>query len=462
MISIFTTAILARLLTEEDFGLVAITILVVTMFDVITSVGLGAAVIRRDSIDDDEVSTFFWASVALGTCAGLLVVAVSTPAAILAGDRAAAPLVALAALTLPLSLASRIPSGLLVRSLRFRPVALVDIIGSIVHAAVAISLAQLGLGALAVVIGHVSRSAVILVGSLGASRFRPLWRFRRRALIEEMSFSLNILGADIVWYGNKNADYWFVGNRLGSAQLGIYYISFLIPTLLRWRLTRIGHDVLYPVISKIQDDKPRIVAAYLRVLHLMAFLMFPAMLGLAIVADLVIQVGFGPDWEAAIEPLRIIALGTAFASMSTVAHPIFPALGVPGLMVRTGVISLITLVVGLAFSYSNGNLSRVALAVVIAAAVGAVTVQVYTKQLIGVTHLRFLTSVFPYLASSLLMLPIVWAARRYPFGELNGSLQLLALPPIGAVAYLAAGLLWFRGAFGDQIRAVKDILTKKK
>ncbi|MDX1469019.1 MAG: oligosaccharide flippase family protein, partial [Acidimicrobiia bacterium] len=147
--SIVTTAVLARLLTDAEFGLVAITVLVVTMFDLLTSVGLGAALVRRESLDSVAFSTFFWTSLGLGVLAGGLVLLVSTPAAMLAGSEDAAPLVATSALILPFSLTSRIPSSHLIRSLRFRRVAIVNISGSVMHGVVAISLAIAGFGALA-------------------------------------------------------------------------------------------------------------------------------------------------------------------------------------------------------------------------------------------------------------------------------------------------------------------------
>lgn len=459
--SVLTTAVLARLLSSSEFGLVAITVVVLLMFDLITRVGLGASIIRRDPLTREFASTFFWASVALGVAAGGLAALISAPAATLAGSVEAAPLVALAAVTLPLNLATRVPSAMLAREFRFRTSAAIEVVGSVIHGVVAISLAFAGLGALAVVIGQIARSTAMLVGSMAKSGFRPEFLFKRHHIVEELSFSLSWLTGDLIGYSNKNADYWFVGNRLGTSALGVYYVAYVIPNLLRRRINAIGHNVIYPIVSRISDDMARIAAAYLEIVRLVSFLVVPAMLGVAVLADLVVAIGFGPEWADAVAPLRVIAVAAAITSIVVVGVPIFPALGRPQILILTGLVGLVTLVVGLAFFFDDGTLVTVALAVLVAAIVEGSIVIWKLRSVVGVQVRAFFAAVAPFVISAILMAGSIVILRSSVFDSLGHVTEGILCVVTGAILYMAIGGVVFRGAFREQLGLVKTLVLPR-
>jgi PST family polysaccharide transporter len=459
--SILTTAILARLLSNEDFGIVAITVVVVAVFDLVTRVGIGQSLVRRSELTERDASTFFWASLFLGSLAGVLAVAVSTPAATLAGSADAAPLVAAAAVTLPLGLSANVPMAFLSRRLRFRAITLIHVAASLVYGISAISLAFMGFGAWAVVIGQVARSTTIMIGCFLIAGFRPRLMFDRRVIREELGFSAGILGGGLVSYANKNVDYWFVGNRLGTGSLGLYYVAYVIPNVIRRRVTAIGDQVLYPVVAKMQDDKSRIVAMYLRVVRLISFVAIPAMIGLAAVADLAVRITFGSEWIDAIAPLRVIAVAAAVTTTIVPARPIFPAMGRPSVLVFAGLASLLALGVGLAASTTQGTLVAVAFAVLVAAIVEVVVMQRKMKSELGVQYRDFLTAFGPFAISATLMAVVVWGFRSFLADGLTMPAEAAISIAIGAMTYLAFGRLSFSSTFREQLSATKQLLGAK-
>lgn len=462
LVSIGITAVLARILAEEEFGIVAITVVVLTMFELVTRVGLGATIVRREPLTSRVTSTFFWLSILLGLGAGGLAVAISGPAAALAGSREAAPLIALAAVTLPLNMASRVPVALLSRGFRFRSRATLEIVGTVAHGVVAITLAIAGLGAMAVVIGQIARSAAQLVGAFGATRFRPSLVLDRRIIGEELSFNVGWLTADLVTYANKNTDYWFVGNTLGTGPLGIYYVAYVIPNLLRQRVTSIGHEIIYPITSRIQNDERRILSALLRVIRLVTFLVVPAMLGLAVLADLAVRIGFGPDWTEAVSPLRMIAIAAAVTSMTVIANPVFAAMGRPWLQVSNGLLALLALGIGLVVALTAGTLYAVATAVLVAASVEAGAILARLRTLIGLTLRGYLAAVFPFVSSAIVMALVLWGIRHFAIGDFHSTVQALIGVLAGGVAYLGVGALFFREDFIEQWVAVRGLVIPSR
>lgn len=458
-ISFAITAVLTRILDSDAFGLVAIAFVVVTMFDLLTRVGFGASVIRRKELDHRIASSFFWAAVGLGLVAAAVAVLLAEPTARLAGSADAAALVAAAAATLPINLGERVVGGLLTRDLRWRAVATIDVVGTFVHGVAAIGLAFAGAGAWAIIIGQIARSVFRLGGSMVAARFIPSPVILIAPLREDLRFNLNLLAGDITSYANRNLDYWFVGNRLGSSALGFYYVAYILPNLLRQRFNAIGHDVLYPVASKIQDDLQRVGAAYLRVVRLLSFLVLPTMLGLAVVADLAVRIGFGPNWDEAVAPLRLIAIGSAVMGVGVVARPIFDAIGRPGIRVRVGIVGLVALAIGLAFSWSDGTLVGVAAAVVVASSVESGLVLRAVKQVLGVGWAAQGRAVLPFLAAAVVMAGLVVGVRAL-LGPVPIVLEAAVAVVTGVVGYFGTGFALFGGQFRGELSVLRRFVGR--
>jgi len=460
LVGLLTTAALTRILSDVDYGLVAIAVVVLALFDLITAVGFGASIVRTGDLQEGLVASYFWGSILLGGAAGGLAGLLSTPAASLAGAVEAAPLIAVGALTLPLSLATAVPVGLLSRRLKFRSLAFIDIASMLTHAAVAIPLAALGFGPWAVVVGYVVRAGARLGMAMFAAKFFPRPRLRLLELKKDLGFNLSFFATDAVAYANKNADYWFVGNVLGAALLGSYYVAYVIPTLLRRRVTGVAHDVLYPIISKFQDDTERIISAYLKVTRLVAFILLPALLGLSVTADLAVRIGFGQGWDDSITPLALISIAAAVAALGVPAVPIFPAVGRPLQLVTIGGVSLLILLLTLLATTGFTSLVVVAWCVIAAAVTELVVLQTRLKTILGMSPSRWLGAIAPFGVSAIVMAVVVVGARAWVFAGLPMAIEALAAVTVGLGVYLAMGRLGYRIHFRDQLEAARALIKR--
>jgi PST family polysaccharide transporter len=207
----------------------------------------------------------------------------------------------------------------------------------------------------------------------------------------------------------------------------------------------------------MQEDRQRVVSAYLRVTRLVTFLAVPAMVGLAVLADLAIRIGFGPDWSAAVDPLRVVSIAAAVTSMAVVAAPIFGAMGRPGVLVLTSLVTLVALCAGLLLTLPDPTLTFVAMAVLCASVIELVTVLGRLRSFIGLRVGEFIRSTAPFIVVALLMAGLVILLRQLVLDQLPIIATALLGVVAGASVYLGVGLLAFRTAFRQQLTAVRDI-----
>lgn len=453
-----TTAVLTRILSTADYGAVATVTIVVGMFQLLTRVGFGSAIIRREEVNESIVSSVFWGALTIGSVVAGLSAILSRPVAALAGDQNLAPLVALGALAIPLDLAASVGGGLMMRTFRFRASSVVAVTGVIIRFAVAVPLALLGWGAWAVVWSHVIASAAMMVLSVLWSGFRIRWMFDPGVIREDLRFNASVFAVRGIEYGNKNADYWFIGNQLGASALGTYYVAFVVPNLLRQRVTGVVQDVLLPIAASMRNDPARICTAYERVIRLTVRVLFPAMLGFGAVAPTAMVAMFGATWAEAGEIASLLALSGLILTVAMPAASIFPALDRPLAAMPANLLAILSLIGGLSVVWAlDSGIAGVAWAVVLSSTVLSASFQYGLRRVIGLPFVRtFRTAVVPLLIS----VSMAIAVRQLDASLVGfGPWPTLALVvPFGAGLYLSLMWMFDRSALLAALRDARMLV----
>jgi PST family polysaccharide transporter len=457
-----STLVLARILSPADFGAVAAAMVIVGLFDLFTQIGLGSSLVRRDRLSNEETSTVFWIAVVVGVTVAGAAFVFAGPLTSLIGQPDAAALVRVLAWTIPLGQVRNIGLALLVRQLRFKGVSLVGVASAILYLVVAISLALAGFGPWAIVIGYLARASISSVLMLVTAEWVPMLVFERGFVAGELRFSGGIAGQRAVDYLYKNVDYWVISARLGADALGVYYIAFVIPNLVRQRLTAIAGQVFYPVMARIHEETDRARSAYVRIIRTIAFVAIPALVGISVLSDLVVSIAFGGAWAEAVAPLATLALAAAVTSVTSLCGALASAVGRPHIVIPAQLASLAALVLGLVVTVPSGDLALISWSVVVAAVVAFVGLYLTTGPLIGLTIGHLLWRLMPVIVPTALMYVVLWLIREVVtdrFGDITSAVLLVS---VGAAVYLGFSWLLFRRDFGDQLNSVRQILVPGK
>jgi O-antigen/teichoic acid export membrane protein len=325
---------LARFLTPREYGLAAMALVFSALVFAFADLSLGVGLVQRPEITEEDRSTVFWTSAAMGLLLTGSGVALSGPLAAFYGEPDVQPLFAALAITFLIGSLGSTHAALLHRTMNFRSISIRVATSTLVGGAVGVGLAAAGFGAWALIVQQMC-VAVIATALLWISMpWRPRFVFSVASLRDLGSFGTKIFGVRVADYVRMNGDKLLIGRVLGSAPLGTYSLAFnvLLAPVARFLLA--VTDTLFPALARLQNEPERLALAWLRVTRVVAAAFVPALLGLAVVAPDFVAVVLGEKWRDVAPILQIMALGVAAQAVSMVGDELLKALGRAATLLR--------------------------------------------------------------------------------------------------------------------------------
>jgi O-antigen/teichoic acid export membrane protein len=305
-----TLAVLARLLSPADFGLMGMIMVVIGFALAFADMGISNAIIHRQDATRDQLSSLYWLNILAGVIV-FFVVCASTPFVVGFYREPRLPnllyLTALIFLITPLGQQFQI---LLQKELKFDGLAKIEIASSFINSAVAIGSALAGYGVYSLIFGQLAATTVkvALLCGVGWRNWRPSFHFAKRDLKGYVCFGLYQMGERSINYLNSNLDYLLIGSMLGASALGYYTLAYNLIIKPSTTINPVITKVAFPVFSRIQNETEKLRRAYLKVLQLLAIVNFPMMFGLAVVAPVAVPVIFGEQWLPSIILIQILTI----------------------------------------------------------------------------------------------------------------------------------------------------------
>lgn len=328
---------LARLLVPEDFGLVGMIAVFSGFAMLFSDLGLSAAVVQRSEVEPEHLDSAFWLNLVSGLVLTVLFLVAAPAIGVLYGEPELVPLVRVLAASFVLSSASVIQRALLLRSMSFRRLALLEVTGVAVGGAVGVGAALSGGGVWSLVAQTLTGAGVTLVLLWIGSDWRPGARIDRGALRDLWSFGGSLTGFNTLNYWVRHADDFLIGRYVGAAPLGIYGRAYNIMLLPVTRVTGAIGQVMFPALSRIKDDPARSRRVYLQAIGAIACVTFPSLLGLLVVADEFVLGVLGQQWAEVIPILRLFCLVGVTQSIGATTGWIYQAQGRTDWLLRWGV-----------------------------------------------------------------------------------------------------------------------------
>ncbi|HET7696467.1 MAG TPA: lipopolysaccharide biosynthesis protein [Vicinamibacterales bacterium] len=301
--------VLARMLTPESFGLVALAFVVLGAARPLCDLSIGNAVVQRADLTPRHIRVAFTCSLLLGITGAALIAAFAPLAAALMRDAEVAPVLRVLAIEFAIAGTTIVAGALLRRRMDFRRIAWIETgTSAIGYGVVAVILAVLGYGVWSLVYGALTHSVLASVWFFSVSPHpcRPL--LAARELRDLLRFGIGASVSGLVHHAAMTVDNFVVGRWLGASAVGTYSRAYhLVNTPNRFSIVWTA-GVLFPALAQAQSDAARLGRAYLSVTQLTAMLAAPGMVALAIAAPHLLRSVYGPQWVDAAIPLQILCL----------------------------------------------------------------------------------------------------------------------------------------------------------
>lgn len=439
-----TGIVLARVLSQADFGLVGAVLIFQAFASLLVDSGFSWALIQRKQPTRLDYSSVFWFNVLMAvTIYCILWFAAPLIAWCFENDQRLIPLSRVMFLSFVINALLTVQTSRLMKDMNVKPVAMSNAIGLFAGAIVGIWMACTGWGAWALVCQTLTAAAVKVICLWTASHWRPMLKMSWTSIKSFMPVGMGMLATSFLNTVFLNLYSFFIGNRIGLVSLGYYTQSDKWSKMGVSSLTQVLTSTFIPALSGVQDDKPRFRNMVRKMNRMTAYLVFPAMLGLLVVAEPLFHVLFGTKWDPSIILFQILLLRGIFTVTTTLYTNYFVALGRSKLVVWMEVVRDGGALIALAITWPYMTLTTpddivYGITVLLwgqlaASALAWVVTLILASRVTGVSVWGFIGDILPYLGWAAVSCQIaMWLTS----GVWPAWLQLISLIGIGGVAYL--------------------------
>jgi O-antigen/teichoic acid export membrane protein len=467
LIGLVGLVFLARLLDPEDFGTVALAMVLFSTVKLFSGLGLEPALIH--SKIDKSTAAFHVFVVTLVTNVLLFLIVIFSAGffAELLGDASLSDVLRWLALLILFEGLVLVPRALLRKDMEFGKVGRANVTAEFVYFGGALGLAYLGFGLWSLVYARLASSFTKLVMFwVGSPSLRWLvprgWNWN--AIRDLLRYGGQSAGSGFMSFFNSNWDDWLVGRTLGVGALGFYSRAYRLTNQTIVGINRkVISGVLFPSYSKIQDQPKRVSRVYLKSLGMVALIMTPLALGLFIISGELVPVLLGEKWLPMVPALRIFAVMAFIRPLSGSTAPLFQALGRPNYNLRVGILQTVIMVPLVLVLLSQG-ISGVAVAVVAAYAVGFLYNVYQVNKVMPGTGGKMLPAILPAAVAGSVMMLGVQISKPTALGLANGQhneVSIVFMVIVGAVIYGLLALILQRRLIRETTSLVIGSLKRR-
>lgn len=439
------SAILARLLLPRDFGLLGMVVVFSGIIGMFSQLGLGAAIIQRKDIAEEHLSSVFWLNVLTGLILTLLMLVFAPGIAYFYDEKKLIPITMVLGTRFFISSFGIVQRTLFQKQLEFKKLSVIEIVSMGFAGGIAILLAYRDMGVWSLVIQSIILSTITVVLLWSLSEWRPRFLFQWNRVKELLGFSLNLQGAQLINYFNRNLDNLLIGKFLGSSALGYYDRAYQLMLLPLSNISGVLSRVLFPALSAIQDDLRRVRQVYMQATRYISVVTFPLMLGLLVVAPEFIRVVFGAKWERSIFLLQVLCIIGMLQSVVTTVAWIYLSQGRTDVQLKWNLFS-VTIVATSFITGVRWSVEGVAIAYAVASFLLTFPCFYIPFRLIKLPMGVFFRNFILTFTTSLAMAVIVFGCRFYLKYSLqiNDIVTLFSCVGVGVISYIGLMLLFGR------------------
>lgn len=437
ILSMLVSAILARLVSPGDHGIIAVITVFTTLFATLSDMGFGPAIIQNKELTEEDVGHIFsftvYVSFALMGAFCLCVF----PIASFYGDKTYIPLGRLLSISLLFNAMNMVPNGIMNRNKEFKKLAFRAVLVYTGSAVVTIILAFYGFRYYALAFQSILTAVLTFVWNYKTTKPKFYLRIQFASIKKVLNYSGYQFAFNMVNYFSRNLDNLLTAKYLGSAELAYYHKSYSLMLYPVNNLTGVVSPVLHPLLSDYQNQLDVIYQKYMKVVRILACIAVFVAPVCYLAADEMIAIMYGPSWEQSVFCFQVLSVAIIPQMMNSSAGSIFQAIGNTRLLfINSCINTTITITAILIGVFGGGNIE--ALSICVSAAYICHFLTAFTmliKMGFGKRMCSFIKELLPEV---LILIVMIAAVILYPLSISNVFISAMAKGMYLGLIYIAA------------------------
>ena len=453
---------LSRLLSPEDFGLVALATIFTEFVEIFLDQGFSAAVIQRSKLDLEHLDTAFWISIVMGGLLTAMNIGASGFVAQFFHEPRLALILSILSLSYIINALSTTQLAILQRNMAFKALARRSLAASIIGGVVGIGMALAGFGVWSLVGQDLAQGAAAAVILWRSSDWRPGFRVTVKHYKELFSFGVNVVGNNLLNVSIKHADDFLIGYYLGPTMLGFYTVGYRLLIIIIRLVTEVSNTVAFPAFARLQQEGERMRRAFYKVTQYTSLLSFPIFIGLATLAPQIVPAVFGQKWAPSIPVMQVLSMIGILQSVLFFNGSVLRASGKPnwelGIMTLNAVLSVLGFMIAVRW-----GIVAVAVSFVITGYLLAPVSYLAVRRMIHIELKPYLSQYVVPLAAALSMVAVILGLQYLLRGQpVNKYLELGIYLIAGAATYLGVIALLARKLYDQAFDLLHLMLPRLK
>lgn len=457
-VTFIVSIVLARLLDPTVYGTVALVTIFTTIMQVFVDSGMGNALIQKKDADDLDFSSVFYFNMAMCSVLYLIMFFAAPFIASFYRMPELTAIVRVLSFVVVISGVKNVQQAYVSRHLMFKRFFFSTLGGTIGAAVIGIAMAYLGFGVWALVAQMLFNAAVDTTILWITVKWRPKKMFSFQRLKSLFSYGWKLLASSLIDTVYNDLRQLIIGKKYSSGDLAYYNQGKKFPQLIVTNINTSIDSVLLPTMSKAQDDMAAVRSMTRRAIKTSTFLMMPAMIGLAVCAEPLVQLILTEKWLPCVLFLRIFCITYAFYPIHTANLNAIKAMGRSDLFLKLEIIKKTVGIIAILITMWI-SVQAMAYSFLVTTILNQIINSWPNKKLLNYSYVEQVKDMMPQILLSLGMGAAIYAVS---FLHLSASLTLLIQIPLGVLVYWSGSKIFRVESYTYIIEMVKNFKKRKK
>ncbi len=456
VVSFVVSIVLARMLLPEEYGIIAIVTVLITICNVFVTSGFATSLIQKKDADDTDFSTVFYFGLAF---AAVLYIGIYFLAPVIASIyeyESLTLVIRVMSVTILISSVKSVEHSFVTKAMQFRKFFWSTLGGTLASAVVGIVMAYMGFGVWALVAQYLTNNFIDTVVLWFASKWRPKLKFSFSRLKMLLSFGWKVLISNLLMTVYDELRTIIIGTVYTSEDLAYYQKGRQFPNIIVANINVAISSTLLPVMSKLQDDMAAIRSAIKRFLKIGSYLLMPIMVGLAVVAAPLVRLLLTEKWIECVPYLQLLCIGFAFMPLQTANFQAVLAVGRSDISLKAEFIKRGANILVLILTFKISVMAMV-IGEVCCTAISFLVNTIVSKKLFNYGPLAQFIDIAPYILVSLGMGAAIWPISLLGLADIwTIVLQVIG----GIIVYFVISAIFKLESYKYIINKISPILNK--